>query len=206
MNEDIFEVELLNAQSRNYIFVRTDGSFRIVSKKSGKEWITFGSDLSYGYKVIRLFSKIYRAHRIIAETFIPNPENKPEVNHIDGNKSNNDISNLEWVTPSENNQHAYDTGLAKLSAETKAKLSAANKGKQLSAETKAKISAANKGALHPRYNKRIYIFYNKSSNIFEELTQYQLRTKYNLNSSHLRSLCSGKRKSHAGWRCLGCYI
>lgn len=53
-----------------------------------------------------------RVHRIIAETFLSNLEGKDQVNHIDGNKLNNNINNLEWVTASENTKHAFDNGLA----------------------------------------------------------------------------------------------
>ena len=57
-------------------------------------------------------SKItFKVHKAVAETFIPNPNNLPQVNHKDGNKLNNFISNLEWCTNQENTQHAIDLGL-----------------------------------------------------------------------------------------------
>lgn len=68
-----------------------------------------------GYEQVNLFknNKSYTliVHRIIAEAFIPNTMNKETVNHIDGNKLNNNISNLEWNTYSENHLHAFNTGL-----------------------------------------------------------------------------------------------
>lgn len=70
-----------------------------------------------GYKEVSLSKnnkgKNLSVHRLVAIHFIPNPYNKKEVNHIDGNKSNNNIHNLEWVTPSKNVRHSYDMGLAR---------------------------------------------------------------------------------------------
>lgn len=68
-----------------------------------------------GYVYVILYKnnkqKGYLVHRLVAEAFIPNPENKPQVNHIDGNKLNNHVSNLEWVSQQENMQHALSNGL-----------------------------------------------------------------------------------------------
>lgn len=65
-----------------------------------------------GHKYIFLYFKNVRkkrfVHRLVAEAFIPNPDNLPIVNHEDLNKKNNNITNLKWVTESENTQHYYD--------------------------------------------------------------------------------------------------
>ena len=70
---------------------------------------------SHGYRAVELCINnnryIVGVHQLVALAFIPNPENKPEVNHKDRNRSNNNVENLEWVTQSENVAHAYRNGV-----------------------------------------------------------------------------------------------
>ena len=70
---------------------------------------------SHGYRAVELCINnnryIVGVHQLVALAFIPNPENKPEVNHKDRNRSNNNVENLEWVTQSENIAHAYRNGV-----------------------------------------------------------------------------------------------
>lgn len=64
-----------------------------------------------GYLRMWIGGKFYFIHRLVAEKYIPNPNNFPQVNHKDGNKLNNDITNLEWCSNLENRRHAIKNGL-----------------------------------------------------------------------------------------------
>lgn len=92
--------------------------------------------------------KHYSVHRLVAEAFIPNPDNKPEVNHKDGNKLNNNVSNLEWVTKSENIRHAYATGLNSVEVARKS----VYKASLISAElSKVKCKCIETGQIYDSY-------------------------------------------------------
>lgn len=97
--------------NENYMVSNTG---RVRRRGSDYDHSTYGMK---GYQLVDLYSSGVRTkkrvNRLVAEAFIPNPDNKPEVNHKDGNKSNNNVENLEWVTKKENCRHAWDNGLTK---------------------------------------------------------------------------------------------
>lgn len=74
---------------------------------------------SGGYYAVDLYKNgkrtTARIHRLVGQAYVENPDNKAQINHIDGDKSNNDYRNLEWVTPKENMEHAMSHGLFRAS-------------------------------------------------------------------------------------------
>lgn len=97
-------------------FITNDG--KVFNSKT-KRWVTPYKKLLRKNSFERLCISIYinglrknfLYHRLLAEVFIPNPNNLPQINHIDGNPLNNDLSNLEWCTAKDNNIHAIKKGL-----------------------------------------------------------------------------------------------
>lgn len=98
----------------NLYEVSTDGNVR--NKRNGN--LIFGDVNNAGYRRIQLYAKNHNPekervfiHRLVATHFIPNPNSLPEVNHIDGNKLNNSIENLEWISRMDNELHCRQNGL-----------------------------------------------------------------------------------------------
>lgn len=130
-----------------------------------------------GYLVTDLYKDgqrfTHRVHRLVAQEFIPNPDNKPCINHIDGNKHNNNSSNLEWVTKKENSKHAWVNGLAKPS--------------------KSMLGRKNPNA--GRKGKPFRIV--ETGEVFETL--HECEKVINGNNRHINDCLKGRQKTHRGY-------
>lgn len=126
MNEDVSEIWLPVIEYENIYQVSNLGRVRSLDRiiKRNKQGaclhkgVVMKPSINHkGYEIIDLRDHGKRkggfVHRLVAKAFIENPLNRPQVNHIDGNKRNNNVKNLEWVNNSENQIHAYKLGLNK---------------------------------------------------------------------------------------------
>lgn len=168
--EGLYQVSNLgNVKSMNYNHTK-------------KEKVLIPQKQNNGYLTVQLGEKIKSIHRIVAETFIPNLYNKPQVNHIDGNKHNNNVNNLEWCTPSENMIHAIKNNMIRMNTEAKIKAIKLNIAKATE-KNKIKILQYSKNGEYIR----------KYNSIIEasKLT--------NSNATHISLCAKGKQKSCNGY-------
>jgi len=161
-------METINVNDLNgrYLINRSGEIFDNVREKNITPYLD-----DKGYFRIALYvnnkQKHFRIHRLLAFTFIPNPKNKPFINHKNGIKSDNRIENLEWCTPKENSKHAARTGLSKFPIGEKA--------------SNAKVT--NKLAIEI-YRQRF------------KFTRKELGKKYGLSKGCIQLLVTGKTWSH----------
>lgn len=186
-------------------------SGRIIPERMAKTFLN-----RKGYCFINLLEKTYLVHRLVAKAFIPNPENKPQINHKDLDKQNNRVENLEWATNNENRQHAVVNGrvwrcqgevnpLAKLSNKVVLLIAASKKpGTELAKRYNISPTTIcdiknGKTWTHITGAKRVMktdipdetvlsIFKDKSSS-------YNAAKKYGVSASYVRSIRNGSRRS-----------
>lgn len=128
----------------------------------------------HGYKSVFLGKKLLKVHRLIAINFIPNPDNKPCVNHKDGNKLNNSLENLEWCTYQENTKHAWETGL----------MFHSNSARKKTSDRMLKLTGVN-------HISAIKVLDTKSGNVFGMIAD--AAKSIGISPPHLSRMLNGKR-------------
>ena len=154
----------------NYLVTKNGKVLNIVTGR----WLTSSGKYPQVTLTHDMKEKRLLVHRLVALAYIPNPENKPQVNHINGIKTDNHLSNLEWCTAKENICHARDTGLANPPKHT--------------------------GANHP--HSLLVVCMDKEGNKVKEFlgASTAVEEGYATHISHVNACCANKRKSHNGYQ------
>ena len=117
--EGLYQVSNLGrVRSLDFEWEAFNGKAICKFKNKGKILKGNKTGVKRNYLAVNLQHHTIKIHRLVAKAFVPNPCNYPEVNHIDGNTFNNRADNLEWVTGSQNVNHAFKTGLARSGEKT----------------------------------------------------------------------------------------
>ena len=156
------------------------------------ERFTYGSEDSRGYLYAGIGNKSFRVNRLVYLTFVGEIPDGLEVNHIDENKYNNRLDNLNLMTPKDNSN--WGTRNKRVAAKLR--------GKPKSAEHKTKLSAAHKGKYNTKCSKAVQALDKVTGEVIYEFPSAQEAQRQGFIQSAVSACCNGNRKSHKGyiWR------